>query len=140
MLPMKHDQLQKAIVESFWYGRWDAEIFCVPNQQGTRNIIEQVRMMKLGILPGITDLGVIWTDLAAVAAGLRWTMLTGYLEVKPPKRYLSKSQRKFRDICTRRKGPHAIIRDPDELDGILADWGVPRKPRELPKKRLKNTP
>ncbi len=85
-----------------------------PPNGGARTKAEAGIFKAMGVRAGVADLIFLWHDRC------------GAIEIKPPKRYLSPSQKVFRDDCRRLGIDWALVHSVDELADILTAWGLIR--------------
>lgn len=97
--------LQAAAPDLLWWH--------VPNG-GKRNKREAARFKLMGVRAGVPDLQVILANGSAA-----------FIELKAPKKYLSKAQKVFRQQAEARGCAYVVCRSLDDVRVTLAEWGVP---------------
>lgn len=88
--------------------------FAVPNQRGTRTIVEATILKGLGVKAGVADL-VFCLPHGRFAA----------VELKAPKGKVSEVQQAFAERVQHHGGYYALARSLDEYAVILERWLVP---------------
>lgn len=120
--------LQRAVVDAFGMMQLDALWFAVPNG-GQRSRIEAAIMAGLGVKPGIGDLCLIWQRHEYGDGGFIDVSAVGFIELKAlgGKPRLRAEQAAFARDCGRYGIRYGIAQSLDEVDALLAAWGVPRR-------------
>jgi len=92
----------------------DHGVFChsVPNEGAGTDKMRTMRMITMGLRPGIADL-VVW---------LPWHEI-GYLEVKTQTGKLSDTQRRFKKRCEDHGVFYAVVKSVDDVQAILDTEG-----------------
>ncbi|MBU6232438.1 VRR-NUC domain-containing protein [Patescibacteria group bacterium] len=81
--------------------------FHVPNQQGTRSLIEMCRLKGLGVLPGVSDIVIVTKSV------------TLFIEIKSKRGTLSNAQREIQRRCCQMGIPYAICRSLDDVISFI---------------------
>lgn len=113
--PRQHleDDLQaKIILLLKWSLPADAKAWHVPNG-GKRGKIEAARMTRLGVVPGLPDIHLLYRGRLYC------------LELKSPKGQLSAIQTQTIAKLATCGAPTAVVREVGDVERALGEWGIP---------------
>lgn len=118
---MKHTEsdLQKACVKYFRLKYPKSLIFAVPNG-GFRNVKEAARMKSEGVLPGVSDLVIMW-ERGLCRAWMRasWISEIWFIELKSPKGKQTENQKEFEKFCEANGYYYSVVRSFDEFKNLV---------------------
>lgn len=90
--------------------------FAISNEAvggGKNAMLRMVRFKRMGLYPGITDIGVVDDNC-----------VIGFIEVKKPGGRLSENQRDFRNFCLQKGYRHGIVYSLDDAINLVKRWGI----------------
>lgn len=108
------EQLQLAVAQFLRLAAPDLLWWAVPNQRGTRSLIENAILKRLGVRPGVPDIGMILPGGVA-----------GFIELKAPKGRLTETQVEFAQAVQGRGGRWLLCRSIEDVRAALVGWNVP---------------
>jgi hypothetical protein len=109
------EQIQKSIVKYLEVVKPDCFWFHVPNQRGTRTLIENKILKTLGVKAGVPDLVfILHSGLACFA------------EVKSSKGPMTPAQKDVRDRLLDLGCSYSLVRSINDMEQSLKVWGLIR--------------